>query len=217
MKLTDGLNRLQHLLKAQQAFASEASPQLKIPLPALRLRLRLRLRLENFEPYLDPHAHPSLDEAVGEIERLARMVHGLLALARLENAATTLEPVDLDAVLTERVAIWEPLAAEQYVAIDITGPPADRVWAILGALLHIIDNLLAKALRVSPPSTTITLHRVPGTGLDARVRLRPFTPRQRNPRSGRGGPRSPHPPAAEPSWLAGGEVVTQPREADWAW
>jgi signal transduction histidine kinase len=93
------------------------------------------------------------------------MVQGLLALARLENTATTPEPVDLDAVLTDRVAMWEPLAAEQYVAIDLTGPPIGQVWAIPGALEQIIDNLLANALRVSPPSTTITLHRTTGSEL----------------------------------------------------
>ncbi|AGS67199.1 ATP-binding protein [Streptomyces collinus] len=151
--------RLQHLLASQQAFASEASHQLKTPLTALRLRL------ENFEPHLDPRAHGSLEEAVGEVERLGRMVQGLLALARLENTATTPEPVDLDAVLTDRVAMWEPLAAEQYVTLDITGPPTGHVWAIPGALEQIIDNLLANALRVSPPGTTITLHRVPGSEL----------------------------------------------------
>ncbi|MFF0156038.1 sensor histidine kinase [Streptomyces sp. NPDC005263] len=156
---THTATRLQHLLKAQQAFASEASHQLKTPLTGLRLRL------ENFEPYLDPRAHPSLEEAVGEVERLGRMVQGLLALARLENTATTPEPADLDTIVADRVAMWEPLAAEQYVALDITGPPAGQVWAIPGALEQIIDNLLANALRVSPPSTTITLRRTPGTEL----------------------------------------------------
>ncbi|KUO08030.1 sensor histidine kinase [Streptomyces sp. DSM 15324] len=151
--------RLQHLLRAQQAFASEASHQLKTPLTSLRLRL------ENFEPLLDPRAHPSLDEAVGEVERLGRMVQGLLALARLENTATTPEPVDLDTVLTDRVAMWEPLAAEQYVTLDVTGPPVGGVWAIPGALEQIIDNLVANALRVSPAGSTLTLHRSPGTEL----------------------------------------------------
>ncbi|MFF4485591.1 sensor histidine kinase [Streptomyces sp. NPDC001544] len=52
------------------------------------------------------------------------------------------------------------------LALDITGAPVGRVWAIPGALEQVIDNLLANALRVSPPSTTITLHRTPGTRLD---------------------------------------------------
>ncbi|MFF4547320.1 sensor histidine kinase [Streptomyces sp. NPDC001406] len=154
---THTATRLQQLLKAQQAFASEASHQLKTPLTALRLRL------ENFEPYLDPRAHGSLDESVGEVERLSRMVQGLLALARLENSATTPEPVDLDTVIADRVAMWESLAAEQYVVLAVTGRPAGRVWAIPGALEQVIDNLVANALRVSPPGTTITLHRSPGT------------------------------------------------------
>lgn len=112
--------RLQHLLDAQHAFASEASHQLKTPLTALRLRL------ENFEPYLDPRAHSSLDETIEEVERLARMVHGLLALARLENSATTPEPVDLDEVVADRATSWEPFAAEQQVTLAVTGPRRAR-------------------------------------------------------------------------------------------
>ncbi|MEU5256495.1 sensor histidine kinase [Streptomyces longwoodensis] len=156
---THTATRLQHLLQAQHGFASEASHQLKTPLTSLRLRL------ENFEPHLDPRAHPSLEETIGEVERLSRMVHGLLTLARLENTATTLEPVDADAVLAERAAMWEPLAAEQYVTVTVTGPAAGRVWAIPGALEQIVDNLVANALRVSPPGTTVTLARAPGADL----------------------------------------------------
>lgn len=156
---THTATRLQQLLDAQQAFAGEASHQLKTPLTALRLRL------ENFEPYLDPRAHDSLDEAVGEVERLARMVHGLLALARLENTATTPEPTDLDAVLADRAAMWESLAAEQHVTLALTGTTAGRVWAIPGALEQVIDNLVANALRVSPPGTTLTFTRAPGAEL----------------------------------------------------
>ncbi|MCX5555366.1 HAMP domain-containing sensor histidine kinase [Streptomyces sp. NBC_00038] len=156
---THTATRLQQLLDAQQAFAAEASHQLKTPLTALRLRL------ENFEPYLDARAHASLDETIDEVERLARMVHGLLALARLENTATTPEPTDLDAVLAERAAMWEPLAAEQHVTLAVTGTTAGRVWAISGALEQIIDNLVANALRVSPPGTTLTLTRAQGAEL----------------------------------------------------
>ncbi|WP_406354585.1 HAMP domain-containing histidine kinase [Streptomyces sp. NBC_01635] len=145
--------RLQHLLHAQRAFASEASHQLKTPLTALRLRL------ENFEPYLDPRAHDSLDEAVGEVERLGRMVQGLLALARLENSASTPEATDLDAVVADRAVTWAAFAAEHYVDIVVTGEQAGHVWAIPGALEQVVDNLLSNALRVSPPGTTITLAR----------------------------------------------------------
>ncbi|GGY52625.1 sensor histidine kinase [Streptomyces djakartensis] len=148
---THTATRLQQLLASQRAFAAEASHQLKTPLTALRIRL------ENFEPQLDPAVHDSLDEAIGETERLARMIQGLLSLARLEATATTPEPTDLDAVVTDRAATWAPFAAEHHVHITTTGHPAGHVLAIPGALEQIIDNLLANALRVSPPGTTITL------------------------------------------------------------
>lgn len=148
---TDTATRLQHLLKAQRAFAAEASHQLKTPLTALRIRL------ENFEPHLAPAAHDSLDEAIDETERLGRMIQGLLSLARLESTATTPESADLDAVVADRAATWEPFAAEQHVRIIVTGPRAGHVWAIPGALEQIVDNLLANALRVSPSGATIAL------------------------------------------------------------
>ncbi|MGW5253231.1 sensor histidine kinase [Streptomyces sp. NPDC004012] len=143
--------RLQHLLQAQQAFASEASHQLKTPLTSLRLRL------ENFEPHLAPCAHDSLDKALGELERLSRMVQGLLALARLENSAIRPEAVDLNTVVADRAAIWAAFADEQQVDIVVSGAMGVRVWAVPGAPEQIIDNLLSNALRVSPPGTAITL------------------------------------------------------------
>ncbi|MER7841272.1 HAMP domain-containing sensor histidine kinase [Streptomyces sp. NPDC096040] len=143
--------RLQHVLRAQQAFASEVSHQLRTPLTSLRLRL------ENFEPHLAPCAQDSLDTALAEMERLSRMVQGLLALARLENSAIRPEAVDLDAVVADRAAIWTAFADEQHVGIVVSGATAVRVWAVPGALEQIIDNLLSNALRVSPPGTAITL------------------------------------------------------------
>ncbi|MGW0994618.1 sensor histidine kinase [Streptomyces sp. NPDC002523] len=149
---TKTATRLQHLLQAQEAFASEVSHQLKTPLTALRLRL------ENFEPYLAPCAQDSLDQALGEMERLSRMVQGLLALARLENSAIRPESVDLGGVVADRAAIWTAFADEQRVDIVVSeAATAVRVWAVPGALEQIIDNLLSNALRAAPPGTAITL------------------------------------------------------------
>ncbi|MEV7325901.1 HAMP domain-containing sensor histidine kinase [Streptomyces sp. NPDC093970] len=143
--------RLQHLLQAQQAFASDVSHQLKTPLTALRLRL------ENFEPHLAPCAQDSLDKALGELERLSRMVQGLLALARLENTEIRAAAADLDAVVRDRADIWTAFAAEQQVGIVVCGGTSVPVLAVPGALEQIIDNLLSNALRVSAPGTSVTL------------------------------------------------------------
>ncbi|MER0477782.1 HAMP domain-containing sensor histidine kinase [Streptomyces sp. Edi2] len=147
--------RLQHLLRAQHRFAADASHQLKTPLTALRLRL------ENLEPDIHADARHHLDHAIAETDRLVRMVHGLLALARLEDDHTAPTPVDADAILNDRAETWSAFATDHDVTLHLTGEPAGHVQAIPGALEQILDNLLANALRATPPGSTVTLHRTP--------------------------------------------------------
>ncbi|BCY10944.1 HAMP domain-containing sensor histidine kinase [Actinoplanes sp. L3-i22] len=144
-------DRLQRLIAGQRSFAADASHQLKTPLTALRLRL------ENLEPAVDPGALGSLEEAVAETDRLARMVQGLLALARLDDAAIAPVPVDADTVIADRAGGWAAFAHEQHVSVTVSGPPAGEVLAVPGALEQILDNLLANALRVAPVGSTLTI------------------------------------------------------------
>ncbi|MDF3291575.1 sensor histidine kinase [Streptomyces silvisoli] len=150
-EFTRTATRLQHLLRAQHRFAADASHQLKTPLTALRLRL------ENLEPDLQPHAQHNLGSALSEIDRLVRMIQGLLALARAESTETAPVPVDPDAILNDRVGTWKAFATERGIAIALAGGQVGRVWAVPGALEQIVDNLLANALRAAPPGTTVTL------------------------------------------------------------
>jgi len=145
--------RLQLLIDQQRGFAADASHQLRTPLTALRLRL------ENLEPDLAGGGLPNLEAAITEIDRLGSMVEQLLSLARLEDGGVTPAAVDLDEVVAGRVAHWGPLAASAGARITVAGSPAGEVMALPGALDQILDNLLANALRVSPPGGTITVYR----------------------------------------------------------
>ena len=172
--------RLSRLLAVQRAFVADASNQLRTPLTALRLRL------ENLEPVVPPDAGGDLRAAVAETGRLARLVDGLLTLARAEAAPTRREVVDAAAVVADRQAAWAPLAAEQDVQLTVQpGPPAP-VWAVPGALEQVLDNLLANALRIAPPGSQIHLSVQPvggwvelhvtdqGPGMPAEQRERAF-------------------------------------------
>jgi signal transduction histidine kinase len=143
--------RLEHLLASQRAFAGEASHQLKTPLAALRLRL------ENLEPDIAQRARPSLDAAVTETDRLARMVEGLLAMARLEEAAAIPAQVDLGAVCAERHRTWGPLFERDGVSLVLFAGTVGPVTAVPGAVEQILDNLLSNALRASPAHSTVTM------------------------------------------------------------
>ncbi|MFE0451468.1 ATP-binding protein [Streptomyces sp. NPDC058914] len=143
--------RLEHLLASQRAFAGEASHQLKTPLAALRLRL------ENLENEIAQHARGGLTAALTETDRLARMVEGLLAMARLDESAAERERVDLDGVCAERHRAWSPLFEQHGVHLAAAGDHAGEVLAVPGAVEQILDNLLSNALRVSPPGSTVSV------------------------------------------------------------
>jgi signal transduction histidine kinase len=195
-RLTETSQRLHRLITSQRSFAAVVSHQLRSPLTALRLRL------ENLEPDLPAAAHQHLDAAIVEVDRLTRMVHGLLALAQLENSAADRVPVDLDTLVDERIDSWTAYAADNDVTLTRTAGRLGAAWAIPDAVEQILDNLLSNAVRAAPPHTGITVGAAPadppgpvvhlhvmdqGPGLDADDRARAFDRFWRADRSGNDG------------------------------
>jgi signal transduction histidine kinase len=127
-ELNETAAKLQHLLESQQAFVADASHELRTPLTALRLRL------ENMDP-------AAAAPALAEVERLGRLVESLLALARADASALRSEPVDVDAVLADRLAHWDGVGRQGQRGLRVRSSP-DRLGQIL-------DNLVANAVAVS--------------------------------------------------------------------
>ena len=187
--------RLGQLVDRQRAFAGTASHQLRTPLTALRLRLeQLAQQVEG-----DGEATHTVDEALVETDRLHRMIEGLLALTRAEDAAVGPVEVDLSAVVKNRADHWAPLAEERSVDIVCSTPDDIRVLAVTGAVEQIIDNLVDNALEVSPPGSTLQIQVMGGThvvelhvidegpGMSADDRARAFDRFWRGPGSATGG------------------------------
>ncbi|MDQ2724612.1 MAG: HAMP domain-containing histidine kinase [Actinomycetota bacterium] len=146
-------NRLTELVKAQGRFVADASHQLRSPLTALRLRI------ENLEAQV-PAADGRAVAAIGdEVQRLSRLVDGLITLGHADAVSPERSTVDVDHVIEERCRAWAALAQERRIALDPPLPGDERRSAQLveGDLDQILDNLLANALDVSPPDTTITV------------------------------------------------------------
>lgn len=144
-------DKLEQLVESQRRFVADASHQLRTPLTALRLRL------ETLEPALDESAQPKLEAAITETDRLARLVHSLLVLARGDAAAGTCEPQRLDDLIQGRLDSWEPLATERGIDLISTGERGLSVQAVPGAIEQILDNLIANALDVVEAGRSITI------------------------------------------------------------
>lgn len=148
--------RLEQLVNAQRGFVADASHQLRTPLAALRLRLEI------LESDVDGAIADDLDGALAEVERLSRLVDGLLALARAEKAVSDPVPVSIEALIAGRREAWEAFAHERHVHIESSIVPsadggAPWVRATSGRLEQVVDNLLNNALEVAPAGSVVRL------------------------------------------------------------
>jgi signal transduction histidine kinase len=153
--------RLETLVHGHRAVIADVSHQLRTPLAALRLRLDL-LTPDSAQDAADYAG------ALSEVARLSRLVDGLLAVARAENATPRPVAVQADRVITERVAAWAPVAAER--DIQLAAPLLEPVTALAGEgyLEQVLDNLIANAVDAGGPGNHISAS-VTITQLRARV------------------------------------------------
>jgi signal transduction histidine kinase len=162
--LNDTAGKLDALISRQREFVSQASHQLRSPLAALRLRL------ENLEEDLTGSQADSVGAALSEVQRLSRLVDGLLTLARLDEMSAAPEPVSLTDLVEERRQVWEPYAAERSVTLVLDADRQVAAYATAGHLEQVLDNLISNALEVSPAGGRLIL-RVSDPGSHAEVHV----------------------------------------------
>lgn len=176
----DTARRLEALVGAQDAFVADASHQLRSPITALQLRL------ENLLAELDGRDAADVQASLHEVERLSRLIDGLLALARADRRGTTAtaEVVPVRALLRERAEVWAALAADEGCTVAVQAPDGLAVEATPDRLASALDNLIANAVDASPDGGAVTLRASrtddqvelhvedEGPGMDAEARRR---------------------------------------------
>jgi signal transduction histidine kinase len=129
-RLEDAQGRLRGTLARQRRFAADASHEMRTPLTALRGEIET-LRAHDLPP---EERAAALDGMAVSVERMDRLVEGLLGLARVEGEGAPAEPVDLGEMLGEIATAEECDALAPGVVVR-----GDRA-ALRGMLVNLIEN-----------------------------------------------------------------------------
>jgi signal transduction histidine kinase len=146
--------RLDTLVHGSRAVVADVSHQLRTPLAAMRLRLEL-VRADVASEGRVSGADDDLGFALGELERLSRLVDGLLLVARAESAQSHPQPVDVCEVVRERRQAWQPVAEERGVTLTVQPVAPSLAQSVVasvtpGQLEQVLDNLLDNSLEAMP-------------------------------------------------------------------
>lgn len=163
--------RLETLVRSQQAFVADASHQLRTPLAALRLRLE---NLEAEQVDGGGSRPEDIERSLAEVQRLSQLVDSLLVLTRAEADRRAPESVDLGLVVADRRDAWAAYAAEAGVRVEAE-TPAITVRSVPGRVEQVLDNLISNALDVAPAGTEIRVQ-VRKVGERAEVQVRDAGP-----------------------------------------
>ncbi|WP_310387217.1 ATP-binding protein [Roseateles sp.] len=138
------LQRLGSSLDQQRAFVADAAHELRSPLTALKLQAQLLQRAPS-----DADRATAMAALTAGIDRAARLVEQLLALARAEpgGPALALQALDLSELVRGVMADCLPLALERGTELSLQAEATVQVQAEPAALAMLVRNLLDNALR----------------------------------------------------------------------
>jgi two-component system, OmpR family, sensor histidine kinase TctE len=146
--------RLEGAVAALRHFTGNASHQLRTPLATLRTQLALARRAGDRVP-----RDAALDKAEAALVRAERVLAQLLALARVDAAATGLALVPLDLAALAREVTGEALPAATEAGIDLgyEGDAQAKVLADPVLAAELLRNLVDNALRYAGQGAVVTV------------------------------------------------------------
>ena len=194
-------------LTRQRRLVADASHQLRNPLAAVRLRA------DTLEDQVGEAGRSTYESMTAELDRLENLLHQLLRLARAEEVSgsrkmglsdAVTESTDLDDVIEQRLAFWQPVAEERRQQL--------RCRASIPGSWFRSPAMTSSSCSTSPWTTRCA---TPARTPRSRCRSRPRTPRSSSP-SATTAPDSPTRTLPGPPPGSGEGVTTRTgRVSDW--
>jgi two-component system OmpR family sensor kinase len=145
------LDRIARSVAGTQRFTADASHELRTPLAALRSELEVGLRREREAA----DYHSTLVRALGEVDRMTRLVEALLVLARSDAGGQQplrREPVHVGELIRGAVL---PVAAAASRAVELDCDPSLVVSADADGIARAVANLVENACKHTAAGTAV--------------------------------------------------------------
>jgi len=148
--------KLSELDQLKDAFLTTASHELRTPLTIMQGYLELLGEIENLSPDM---RRSFLNNARRACDDLVLLQANIMDASRLKFDAATLQysAIPLQNTCRSIVDLFEPVILQQKRHVEVDVAATLTVWADETRLKQILRNLLANALRYSPPQTDIRL------------------------------------------------------------
>jgi heavy metal sensor kinase len=149
------ISRLEDAINSSKQFVADASHELRTPLAVLRGEL------ENLaqDAQLKPQTRETLGSSLEEVDRLAEIVEGLLALSRLDTGEARAEWVrfDLAALVATTADQMSLLAEDKHITVVCDSSERVMIEGDQARLKQVVVNLLDNAIKYTPNGGRIKL------------------------------------------------------------
>ena len=152
--LDDLLARLAASRARERDFIAFAAHEMKTPLAGLKTQAHIARRTEDVA--VRDHA---LEAISASVDRTARMVHQLLALAQVESRDSRVVPNDLEGLLAQVLGDLADAADRRTIALALdTGGQRVEIPGDPFLLTIAFRNLIENAIQAGPPGSDVLVH-----------------------------------------------------------
>jgi heavy metal sensor kinase len=147
--------RLEDSFQQINRFSADASHELRTPLTVLQGELEAVAQKGKSLP---TEVRDTIGSALEEIQRLSKIVEGLLAISRLEaGEARSPEPLDFAELAHSTADQMRLLAEEKHISLIADGTDPVEVEADPSRLKQVVVNLLDNAIKYTPEGGKVTI------------------------------------------------------------
>lgn len=161
-QMASALERERELNRLKSAFVTMASHEFRTPLASITYAAEM---LANFVRFLPEERAPKgqryVDIVLESAQRMGELMDDLLLLGRIESGRLSCSPIQVDLATFARDLKNEVCETSDRIQIELAANLPAGIVLDPNLLRHSLHNLLANALKYSPPETPIRFRIIP--------------------------------------------------------